>query len=118
MQTVATTSLHTDEIREAREKHVHQVITEEVAKKNYIEYLPLNFNSAELTKIIMEQERPSERKYTDFGIEFKTFLYIIEEAKEEIVSKKVRLISQPNGYSHGCNRTATVIKSLKKQHMQ
>jgi hypothetical protein len=36
----------------------------------------------------MEQERPSERKYTDFDIEFKTLLYIIEEAKEEIVSKK------------------------------
>ena len=64
------------------------MITEEGAKKNYFGYLPLNFNSAELTKIIMEQERPSERKYTDFDIEFKTLLYIIEEAKEEIVSKK------------------------------
>jgi hypothetical protein len=59
------------------------VITEEAAKKNYIGYLPLNFNSAELTKTIMEQEQPSERKYTDFNIEFKTLLYIIEEEKEK-----------------------------------
>jgi hypothetical protein len=59
------------------------VITEEAAKKNYIGYLPLNFNSAELTKIIMEQERPSERKYTDFDIEFKTLLYIIEEPRKK-----------------------------------
>jgi hypothetical protein len=58
------------------------VITEEAAKKNYIGYLPLNFNSAELTKTIMEQEQPSERKYTDH-IEFKTLLYIIEEEKEK-----------------------------------
>jgi len=59
------------------------VITEEAAKKNYIGYLPLNFNPAELTKIIMEQERPSERKYTDFDIEFKTLLYIIEEPRKK-----------------------------------